>query len=1299
MSVYAWASICLVFVKVLDTEENSISLMFFFVFPFVILLSIWAAKIRRSRIRNCKITSSSSPFLVELKARFILEENGMLFSSKTAAPTAAATGPTENAPLVTDTDVQEKQAAVLKEITELYTQSSIDLSNSSMLFMFWSLFCLYHCNNKQKSLVVLAECAKRHPAIDENFVIFRQRKIMNEESSSENMDMLEFIICESHMRKAVKHERKAVLLQMRFWGELSSANANLQKLFLLGSSVNSEVTLADSHYAKAIQSNPKSSYVLRSYARFLLDVCNDSKRSEELMERANQLDDFRRRANIGNDGVIDIANIISNGSSDLDSAIFTINHKGIILSANPGVRTVFGYEKPQMVVGENISIFVPPPFDKIHNEFLNRYLNIGEGQIIGKLRKVFAIRSDGYLMPTMILVRQLTFGTSATFLGIFRNVPEGAYLHDYIILDNNGFIKCFTERCTDYFISTPADVQRYQMHISDWIENFNDVSNLMKDHSGYKLSMDVGEKIVDLTCTMINTVIAGVNITIIKLTDSNALAHVATLDVKDIRNEVPMNFYVDASKLKKDKKAVVKASEKGGTGAATTNKADENLDPKKSPKKDSKEKGGRKPDPGRSSSNTSNSKRHHREESHSSGKLGSDSDKKSSGSGGGNESGSRPTSPQKARVRRGSTVEGKSMHSANTSQTATTLNRLMRATFSRKIEATAQKLRLMRKSLFVVFLVSSGFAIAMNVVFKQMYDLYIGNLDDIMGIGFVYTNALVLLQRMEMFTREAPGMTDAERMARSASLQSFSAEIKNTYFNLYNRSSYLPLITQELFISPTVEIRDASHAQDVSIQNLSLNDAVSLFHSTACQIAEKVATFHQDTERRLSFLSSLFLDSIDKASTDLILQYLAACTDLVDRLHASIFWFSLLPIGIIFLLCITVIFTIFFRTNAEAKIVYRLFLDVPKDVILQMHQHCVEKLASMEENQEESAVISANGAVDKKQSGFSGIFDVQQYSSLRSRSKTAVAEGETGRFRSATAYEFVNFGKILKRILVFILVVTSYCVGFSVYGEYFLRQTSNYGAILAWTSRTSHVLQEAHYSLMMLHSNHTIMNAAVDLPTKLALAHEAIHQLDEQRQVFLYGNTDWHLDPFFYRVSPVALNGFPAQNAQLTLDLVSPHPHENTVPLCRTFNNDVMRKGLYNALDYYTDLAYDILAAVNSTAAAGDPTLQRRYLTSHHTMHVLEELTSVCFPDLFAVHNAFYMHPVISNANTINTYLHVAATVVLIGALILLYTVVFRPLMKSIEREVALTPSMLLMLPPQVLMKVESIRAFTTAQN
>ena len=102
----------------------------------------------------------------------------------------------------------------IQEVNEIYANATEIITNSSILYMFWSNFSLYYCQNKQRSLVLLAECEKRNPLFDERFVIFRQRKIMNEEPSSDNTDMLDFFINESHMKKATRHSRIAVRLQV-----------------------------------------------------------------------------------------------------------------------------------------------------------------------------------------------------------------------------------------------------------------------------------------------------------------------------------------------------------------------------------------------------------------------------------------------------------------------------------------------------------------------------------------------------------------------------------------------------------------------------------------------------------------------------------------------------------------------------------------------------------------------------------------------------------------------------------------------------------------------------------------------------------------------------------------------------------------------------------------------------------------------------------------------------------------------------------------------------------------------------
>lgn len=387
--VFVWASFCLLFVMAINDEiNNSITIMFFFVMPGVMLLATYAVTTRKNHIKFMT-GPIQNPYAVELKARFMLEDHNLLFMHKELGKSTSHV----------DAEKGPQNEHVLKQVSDLYSECADVNTSSSILYMFWANFSLYHCQNKQRSLVLLAECLKRSPAIDENFVVFRQRKMMNEESSTDNTDMLEFIICESHMKKAAKHERRAVAHQSRFWAELMKAKPDLQKLFLLGSTVNSAVTLADFNYGKAMQSSSKSSAVLRSYSKFLMDVCNNAQRSEDLTERAKYLDELRRRQTTANDGVIDVTSAILNGAADTDSAVFTIDHHGLIMNVNAGVRAIFKFENPQQLIGQNISCLVPAPWDKAHSDYVSKFMTVGEGQIINKLRKVFCIRSDRYLIP------------------------------------------------------------------------------------------------------------------------------------------------------------------------------------------------------------------------------------------------------------------------------------------------------------------------------------------------------------------------------------------------------------------------------------------------------------------------------------------------------------------------------------------------------------------------------------------------------------------------------------------------------------------------------------------------------------------------------------------------------------------------------------------------------------------------------------------------------------------------------------------------------------------------------------
>lgn len=70
----------------------------------------------------------------------------------------------------------------------------------------------------------------------------------------------------------------------------------------------------------------------------------------------------------------------------------------------------------------------------------------------------------------MLLVRQLTFGMKASFLGIKQAVSEGSDTCDYATLDQHLFTKGFSFGWTTYFRSLPFGIERSQLPRGDWIE-------------------------------------------------------------------------------------------------------------------------------------------------------------------------------------------------------------------------------------------------------------------------------------------------------------------------------------------------------------------------------------------------------------------------------------------------------------------------------------------------------------------------------------------------------------------------------------------------------------------------------------------------------------------------------------------------------------------------------------------------------------------------------------------------------------------------------------------------------------
>jgi len=101
--------------------------------------------------------------------------------------------------------------------------------------------------------------------------------------------------------------------------------------------------------------------------------------------------------------------------------ILLVDEAGTILSANPAITPITGYE-PQELIGQSINIFLPPALREHHSRRLVTFFQHPSARPMGMVSNLRLLRRDGAAVPVDIGLGQARYGNRACAVVFLRDV-------------------------------------------------------------------------------------------------------------------------------------------------------------------------------------------------------------------------------------------------------------------------------------------------------------------------------------------------------------------------------------------------------------------------------------------------------------------------------------------------------------------------------------------------------------------------------------------------------------------------------------------------------------------------------------------------------------------------------------------------------------------------------------------------------------------------------------------------------------------------------------------------------------
>lgn len=419
----------------------------------VVPFAIFAVETRRYLLVFMPISACKNSFEVELKGRFYLQGYGGSYDANNRTATQAR--------------------AV--QVHKWYKEAMSRFPASSALCVFHAHVVMDYLATKTTMLPrkAIAHAERRGLALDLLFTVYKAKT--NLEQTADTSNVMQYVRYEKYLREATQEDAKCCVQLIKFWSELGRRHPSVQSVRDLALAIGKTSAAAKAAYSSLLTLSPDSAEILRQYGTFMVDVINDSKAGNTMLNKAARME--HKEAVLGGrpktlddiqSGVVGMLLIHLEDGEHLDASV--------VAHTNVAASKIFN-EDSRSLMQKGVFSLMAKPFDEALRQAFLQFVEEGEDQYFEEELETFMCARNGTCFPVTMKLKP--FSSGGTRFSVYLNFiahPEVSEETCYFLLDSSGSI-CAVSRSMATVVGTlPSLYDSFgtlSIHIEKFIPGFN----------------------------------------------------------------------------------------------------------------------------------------------------------------------------------------------------------------------------------------------------------------------------------------------------------------------------------------------------------------------------------------------------------------------------------------------------------------------------------------------------------------------------------------------------------------------------------------------------------------------------------------------------------------------------------------------------------------------------------------------------------------------------------------------------------------------------------------------------------